>query len=169
MQRYRAGDFAKAEEMFNKSNSVKSNSEANVNLGLLALQKGDKAKAQQLFGSASNVPELGEALGLLYITQGDYAKAVSSFAGAKTNNAALAQILTKDYSSAAQTLNAVKKPDAVTDYLKAVVAARTNDANGVVSNLKTAISKDRALAKEAAIDLEFAKFMNNASFTDLLK
>ena len=169
MQRFRAGDYAKAEEMFNKSNSIKNNSEANVNLGLLALLRGDKAKAQQLFGGASGVPELGEALGLLYLTQGDYARAVSSFAGLKSNNAALAQILTKDYSTAAQTLNAVKKPDAITDYLKAVVSARTNDATGVVNNMKNAISKDRSLAKEAANDLEFAKYLNNASFADLLR
>jgi tetratricopeptide (TPR) repeat protein len=169
MQRYRAADYAKAEELFKKSNTIKNNSEANINLGLMALLSGDKAKAQQLFGSASNVPELGEALGLLYLSQGDYAKAVSSFAGVKTNNAALAQLLTKDYSRAAQTLNAVKNPDAITDYLKAVVSARTNDVTGVVSNLKAAISKDRSLAKEAAIDLEFAKYMTNASFTELLR
>jgi len=169
MQRFIAGDFEKAEEMFNKSNSVKSNSEANVNLGLLALLKGDKSKAQQLFGNASDVPELGQALGLLYLQQGDYAKAVSSFAGTKSNNAALAQILTKDYSTAAQTLNAVAKPNAITDYLKAVVSARTNDSNGVVSNMKAAIAKDRTLAKEAAEDLEFSKFITNSAFTDLLK
>ena len=169
MQRYRAGDYAKAIEMFNKSNSIKNNSEANINLGLIALLNSDKAKAQQLFGSASSVPELGEALGLLYLMQGDYAKAVSSFAGLKSNNAALAQILTKDYSSAAQTLNAVKAPDAITDYLKAVVAARTNDATGVVNNMKAAIGKDRAMAKEAAVDLEFAKYMTNSSFLDLLR
>jgi tetratricopeptide (TPR) repeat protein len=169
MQRFRAGDFDKAEQMFNKANSIKNNSEANVNLGLLALLKGDKGKAQQLLGNASDVPELGEALGLLYLEQGDYAKAVSSFAGTKSNNAALAQILTKDYSTAAQTLNGVKNANAITDYLKAVVAARTNDSNGVVNNLKAAIAKDRSVAKEAAIDLEFAKYANNASFTDLVK
>ncbi|MDR2773329.1 MAG: hypothetical protein LBC19_01070 [Tannerella sp.] len=169
IQRFLAGDYEKAEQLFNKSNSIKNNSEANVNLGLLALLKGDKSKAQQLLGNASGVPVLGEALGLLYLEQGDYAKAVSSFAGAKSNNAALAQILTKDYSTAAQTLNSVKNADAITDYLKAVVAARTNDSNGVVNNLKAAIGKDRSLAKEAAIDLEFAKYANNASFTDLIK
>ena len=169
MQRYRAGDFDKAAEMFNKSNSIKNNSEANINLGLLALRNGDKATAQKLFGSASDVPELGEALGLLYLEQGDYARAVSSFARTKSNNAALAQILTKDYSTAAQTLNDVKKADAVTYYLKAIVAARTNDANGVVSNMKEAISKDRSLAREAELDLEFAKYMTNSSFTNLLR
>ena len=169
MQRFRAGDFEKAEEMFNKANSIRNNSESNINLGLLALLNGDKAKAQQLFGSASDTPELGEALGLLYLMQGDYARAVSSFAGTKSNNAALAQILTRDYSTAAQTLNAVTRPDATTDYLKAIVSARTNDANGVVSNMREAIGKDRSLAREAATDLEFARYMNNSSFIELLR
>ncbi|MDR1524848.1 MAG: hypothetical protein LBS79_06290 [Tannerella sp.] len=169
IQRFRAGDYDKAEQLFNKANSIKNSSEANVNLGLLALLKGDKSKAQQLLGNASDVPELGEALGLLYLKQGDYAKAVSAFARTKSNNAALAQLLTKDYSTAAQTLNGVKNADAVTDYLKAIVAARTNDSNGVISNLKAAIAKDRSLAKEAAIDLEFVKYATNASFTDLVK
>lgn len=169
MQRFRAGDIAKAEEMFNKANSIQNNSASNINLGLIALIKGDTNKAQQLIGGASDAPELGEALGIVYLEQGDYAKAVSSFGAAKTNNAALAQILTKDYSKASQTLNAVTNADAITDYLKAVVAARTNDTNGVVDNLKAAIAKKPALAKEAAIDLEFAKYATNSSFTSLVK
>ncbi len=168
MQRFRAGDYEKAEEMFQKANAIINNSEANINLGLLSLLNGDKETAQQLLGNASDVPELGEALGLLYLEQGDYAKAVSSFAGTKTNNSALAQILTKDYSTAAQTLNEVDIPDAVTDYLKAIVSARTNDSNGVVSNLRSAISKDPGLAREAANDLEFVKYMNNSSFMNLI-
>ena len=45
-----------------------------------------------------------------------------------------------------------------TSYLKAVLAARTNDANGVVSNLRTAIEKDSSLAARAAKDLEFAAY-----------
>lgn len=169
MQRFYAGDLKKAEEMFNKSNSVKPNSEANINLGLIALTRGEKEKAQQLIGGASDVAELGEALGVLYLEQGDYAKAVSSFGAAKTNNAALAQIMTKDYSKASQTLNAVTRPDAVTDYLKAVVAARTNDADGVINNLKAAIGKKQSLAKEAANDLEFAKYATNSAFIDVIR
>lgn len=169
MMAFKAGDLNKAEQMFNKSNSVKNNPEANMNLGLIALTKGDQAKAQQLFGSASGVNELGEALGVLYLEQGEWAKAANSFGSVKTNNAALAQILVKDYSKASQTLNGVANPDATTSYLKAIVAARTNDANGVVSNLKAAIAKDKSMAKEAAIDLEFAKFANNADFQALVK
>ena len=169
MQRFRAGDLAKAEEMFNKANGLKNNDASNINLGLIALVKGDLPKAQQLIGGASGAPELGEALGILYLEQGDYAKAVSSFGAAKTNNAALAQILTKDYSKASQTLNAVTNADAITDYLKAVVAARTNDTNAVVSNLKAAIAKKPALAKEAGLDLEFAKYATDPAFTGLIK
>ena len=169
MMAFKAGDLNKAEQMFNKSNSVKNNPEANMNLGLIALTKGDQAKAQQLFGSASGVNELGEALGVLYLEQGEWAKAANSFGSVKTNNAALAQILVKDYSKASQTLNGVANPDATTAYLKAIVAARTNDANGVVSNLKAAIAKDKNMAKEAAIDLEFAKYANNADFQALVK
>ena len=169
MMAFKAGDLAKAEQMFNKSNSVKNNAEANMNLGLIALTKGDQAKAQQLFGNASGVNELGEALGVLYLEQGEWAKAANSFGSVKTNNAALAQILVKDYSKATQTLNGVANPDATTSYLKAIVAARTNDANGVVSNLKTAIAKDKSMAKEAATDLEFAKYAANSEFANLVK
>ena len=169
MMAFRAGDLAKAEQMFNKANSVKNNPEANMNLGLIALTKGDQAKAQQLFGSASGVAELSEALGVLYLEQGEWTKAANSFGSVKSNNAALAQILVKDYSKASQTLNAVPNPDAITSYLKAIVAARTNDANGVVSNLKAAIAKDGSLKKEAAIDLEFAKYATNSDFAALVK
>ncbi len=169
MMAFRAGDLAKAEQMFNKANSVKNNPESNMNLGLIALTKGDQAKAQQLFGNAAGVAELSEALGVLYLEQGEWAKAANSFGSVKSNNAALAQILTKDYSKASQTLNAVPNPDATTSYLKAIVAARTNDANGVVSNLKQAIAKDSSLKNEAAIDLEFAKYATNSDFAALVK
>lgn len=169
MMRFKAGDMTKAEEMFNKANSVKANNEANMNLGLIALTKGDQPKAQQLFGNAAGVPELNEALGVLYLKQGEYAKAVNSFGSIKSNNAALAQIMTKDYSKALQTLNAVPNADATTDYLKAIVAARTNDTNGVINGLKASVAKDRGMAKEAAIDLEFIKYATNADFTGLVR
>lgn len=169
MMAYRSGDLAKAEQMFNKANSVKNNPESNMNLGLIALTKDDQAKAQQLFGNASGVSELSEALGVLYLEQGEWAKAANSFGSVKSNNAALSQILTKDYSKASQTLNAISNPDATTSYLKAVVAARTNDASGVISNLKSAIAQDSSLAKEAANDLEFAKYVTNADFSSLVK
>lgn len=169
MMRFINGDLNAAENMFNKANQVSPNKESNMNLGLIALTKGDQAKAEQLFGSAAGVNELGEALGVLYLEKGEYAKAVNSFGSIKSNNAALAQIMTKDYSRAQQTLNAIAKPNATTDYLKAVVAARTNNSADVISNLKAAIAKDSKLSHEAAIDLEFAKYASNADFAALVK
>lgn len=83
---------------------------------------------------------------MLALSQGKYAEAVSIYADTKTNNAAVAQILDRDYNKAMQTLNAIANPDAMTSYLKAIVAARTNDAMSVVENLRKAIELDRSLA-----------------------
>ena len=169
LSRFNAGDLDKAEELFKKANSIKNNNEASMNLGLIALTKGDKDTATQLFGNASGVAELNEALGVLYLQQGDYSKAISAFGDIKSNNAALAQIMTKNYSKAQQTLEGVVSADATTDYLKAIVAARTNNSSAVFSNLKTAVSKNPSLAIEAAKDIEFAKYATNAAFTSIIK
>jgi Flp pilus assembly protein TadD len=166
---YQAGDFAKAESLFKKANSIKSAPEVNMNLGLIALKKGDTAAAESYFGKASGTPELNESLGNLYLAQGQYSKAVSSFGSAKTNSAALAQILAKDYNKAKSTLDTVEAPDAYTDYLKAVLGARTNNSSVVISNLKNAIAKDPSLAQQAAKDLEFAKYATDPAFTNLIK
>ena len=90
--------------------------------------------------------------------KGDYNAAANAFGDAKTNNAALAQILTKDYSKARNTLAAINEPDANTYYLMAVLGARTNNEQMVLSNLRQAIDKDSTLRDKAANDLEFAKF-----------
>ena len=60
-------------------------------------------------------------------------------------------------------------PDATTSYLKAIVAARTNDKASALSNLKDAIAKDSSYAEYAAKDLEFAKFNNDAEFKNIVK
>jgi len=167
---YQEGKIADAETNFNKALSLSSNSpETNLNLGLLALNKGDKAKAQEYLGKASGVSELGSALGLMSVKSGNYAQAVNSFGNTPTNNAALAQIMTKDYSKALTTLNAVQAPDATTSYLKAIVAARTNNSNDVVSNLSQAIKLDPSLKQKAAEDLEFVKYITNPSFMQVVK
>ena len=167
---YQAGDLNKAESYLKKAVSLKSDApEANMNLGLIALAKGDKAAAETYLGKAAGAKGLNEALGNLYIAQGQYAKAVSSFADTKSNSAALAQILAKDYNKANSTLAAIENPDAYTDYLKAVIGARTNNNTMVISSLKAAIAKDATLAKKAATDLEFAKYFTNTDFMNAIK
>ena len=167
---FQDGKIADAETNFNKALLLASNSpETNLNLGLVAMTKGDLAKAQQFFGKASGVSELNNALGLMAVANGNYSQAVSSFGNTASNNAALAQLLTKDYSKALATLNAVKNPNATTSYLKAVVAARTNNLNDVVSNLTQAVKLDSSLAKRAAGDLEFVKYITNQNFINAIK
>ena len=154
---YQAGNFDKAESYLKKAESIKSAPEVNLNLGLVALKKGDTAAAEVYFGKAAGTKELNQSLGNLYIIQGQYEKAVNSFGDAKTNSAALAQILAKDYNKAKNTLDNVEHPDAYTDYLKAVLGARTNNSDLVIRSLKSAVAKDASLGKKAATDLEFVK------------
>ena len=166
---YQAGDLDKAEGYLKKSLSIKDSAEANMNMGLVALRKGDKAAAETYLGKASGTKELNEALGNLYIAQGQYDRAVNAFGDTKTNSAALAQILAKDYNKAKSTLSSIAKPDAYTDYLMAVVGARTNNSSMVMDNLKKAVAKDSSLAKKAASDLEFSKYFTNADFMNIIK
>ena len=166
---YQAGNVDKAESYFKKAASVNASPEVNMNLGLISLIKGDKAAAETYFGKAAGTKELGESMGNLYIAQGQYERAVNSFGDSKTNSAALAQILAKDYNKAKNTLSNVERPDDYTDYLMAVLGARTNNSSMVTSSLKSAVAKDPSLAKKAATDLEFAKYFTNADFMSIAK
>ena len=166
---YQAGNIDKAESYLKKAASIQAAPEVNMNLGLVALAKGDKTAAEAYLGKAAGAKELGETLGNLYIAQGQYERAVNSFGDAKTNSAALAQILAKDYNKAKNTLAGIEKPDAYTDYLMAVLGARTNNTSMMMNSLKSAIAKDSSLAKKAATDLEFAKYFTNSDFMSIVK
>ena len=159
MTQYANGDFDAAKKSLAKAAKLAPTSgEVQMNLGLIAMIDGDYNAAQQYFGNAGGVNELGQALGTYYLKQGDTTNAVRSFGDAATNNAALSQILAKDYSKAKTTLSKIANPDATTYYLMAVVGARTNNENMVLSNLRQAIKLDNSMAKRAADDLEFANY-----------
>ncbi len=167
---YKAGNYDQAESYFKTAlQKNTASAEANTNLGLISLIKGDKAAAQTYLGKGAGAATLNEALGNYYISMGQYEQAVTSFGDVKTNSAALAQILTKDYNRAKSTLEGVKNPDAYTAYLSAILGARTNNANMVITNLKAAVAKDATLAQKAAKDLEFAKYATNADFQSIVK
>ncbi|MBD5255190.1 MAG: tetratricopeptide repeat protein [Barnesiella sp.] len=154
---YQKQDYTTALSNFKKAAQLNPNSkEASMNQGLLSLVNNDLSSANRSFASAAGLDGLGDALGVYYLTTGDNAAAVKAFGSSKTNNAALAQILTKDYASAKNTLSAVANPDATTYYLMAVVGARTNNSSMVNDNLQKAIKLDPTLAEKAKNDLEFA-------------
>ena len=153
------GNVNAAQNYLKEAQKVSKNAaEVNTNMALLALKSGDVAAAETYLAKGSGADTFKEVMGNLNIAKGNYTQAASDLAGAKTNSAALAQILAKDYTNAKNTLANVKNADATTSYLQAILAARTGDANGVATNLKNAIQKDPTLASRAAKDLEFSKF-----------
>lgn len=160
---YATGDYDAAKANFAAAARLNpSAAEPQMNLGLIALNDKDYRQANQKFSNAAGIDELNDALGTYYLMTGDNNAAVKAFGSAKSNNAALAQILTKDYSKAKSTLAGITTPDATTYYLMAVLGARTNNDSMVSTNLRQAIKLDRKLADRARKDLEFSNFNLNA-------
>ena len=131
--------------------------EAAANLGMLALANGDLQAAENYISQATGANGLSEILGNLNLAKGNYAQAEQDFGDVYSNSAALAQILNKNYASAAVTLKYIKNPDATTDYLKAILAARMGNTSDASAALRAAIAKDASYAKYAANDLELQK------------
>ena len=162
------GKFSEASAAMAKATALNAAPEVKNNEAALAINAGDVAKAKEAFGAAAGAgAALNYNMGLVSMIEADYKTAASKLKGAATNNAALAFILNKDYAGATAELNAVKKADAMTSYLMAVVAARQSKADEVISNLKKAISLDAAMKDAAKTDLEFAAYFENADFKAL--
>lgn len=163
------GNYEQAANYFAKAQKIQPNAASNMNEALLALNRGDLAEAQRLMGSAVEVPEAGQGIGLLQMHEGKYADAIRSFGNTPSNTLAIAQIMQGQYADATRTLAAVAQPNGETAYLKAVVAARTNDLQALISNLRSAIAQDRSYALRAQRDLEFAAFSQTPEFVALVK
>ena len=147
---YAEGNLTDAQNALNQAAGLP---EANANAALLALRQGNVNGAEALLGKALTAGNYNEVLGNLQIARGNYAQAAQNFKGINTNSAALAQILNKDYVAAAQTLAAVPNADALTDYLKAVLASRTGDVAQGAQALRAAIAKNANLRDLASKDL----------------
>jgi len=167
---YKQGDYAKAKQAFDRAAQVNPSApEVNMNKALLAIMDNDLETANELLGRSAGANGLEEAMGLLNLLQGNYNQAVGAYGNSLSNNAGLAQLLVRDYNKAKQTLEAIEQPDATTAYLLAIIASRTNNFNDVVSNLRTAVSRDKSIAAQALNDLEFAKYRSNQEFMSLVK
>ncbi len=168
--KFKLGDLAGAKAAFDKAYALNKTPEINSNLALCALNSGAAASTVESYlGAAAGSAGLNEAMGILYIKKGEYAKAVQSFGDIKSNNAALAQLLTKDYSKAKSTLDAVANPNAETNYLKALIGAKTNNKDLVLSGLKAAIAADKTVAAKVSKDIDFVKYMLDPAIAALLK
>lgn len=161
-------NYVTAKRWFEQALKQKDNAESKVNLGLIALKDGDVAKATSLIAEGSSLPGVGQVLGYLYLSQGEYAKAQTAYGDYASNNAAVAQILNRDYSKALATLSAIAKPNATTEYLRAIIGARTNDSSAAIAALRRAIELDSTFTTRIANDLEFAGLRGQRDFGALI-
>ena len=151
------GDKATAQQYAQKAASVSNETpEAQANLGLIALINGNVQEAERAISKSANSENVKAALGALNIAKGNYAQAEKDFENVNSNTAALAQLLNKNYDAAAKTLNNVKDQNAMTDYLRAIVAARRGNKLEAASYLKEALQKDSSLKQYADNDLELS-------------
>ncbi len=151
------GDKATAQQYAAKAASLGNNTpEAQANMGLIALVNGDVQEAERAISKSANSENVKAALGALNIAKGNYAQAEQDFGKTNSNTAALAQLLNKNYDAAAKTLDKVQNPNAMTDYLHAVVAARRGNKFAASSYLKEALQKDPSLKQYAENDLELS-------------
>ena len=152
---------------FEKAKAIQNNDVVKNNLGFGALVKGDMAKAEEYFNSmTAATAESKWGLGVISITKGEYDKAVNYFGTEPCFNNALALYLKGDVAKAKAMLDGMKelckcgKPS----YLKAVIGARNDDKNYMITNLKEAIAFKADWKAYAKTDLEFAKFFNDDTF-----
>ncbi len=153
---FNRGDLNAAKQYIAQAQTKGTAPEAYANLALIALKNGNTSEAESYISKASDANGLSEVLGNLNIAKGDYAQAVKNFGNSATNSAALAQLLTKDYSTALSTLNNVKNADGMTEYLKAIVNNRMGNSSAAKAALAKAKQLDSTLAAYASKDLEFA-------------
>lgn len=144
-----------------------------TNMAAAAMLQGDKESASEaiddaMSASPSNMvsAKLKGMKGSLQLMSGDYEEAKASFASAEasqevTFDKGLTSLLTGDYSDAQTTLSGVTDSETLSAdayYLKAIASAKQNNAQGLGSNLKQAVSKDASLKEKALNDLSFANF-----------
>lgn len=160
---FQQGKTAEAEAEFQKANGIMDNPYSTNNLGVIARQKGDRKKAAELFAKAGDAgPDVKYNQGIIDIMNGDYSAANSHMAGMNTFNAALAKMLGGDAAGAGTILAASPEKDtAKGHYLAAIIAARTNNGEGVRSNLAAAVAMDASLRDKAMKDLEFRAYKDN--------
>lgn len=158
--------------------------EVHANLASVSLLKGNAYAAYSHASAALSGGLKGENAAGVYgvkgateIIKAQYAAAVSSESSAADNadnlfNKGLAQVLNKDYQNALTSFKDATAKNAnlaVAFYGAAVASARLGNADGVVSNLTSAVKVDPSLKEAALSDLEFEKFAATEAFRNALK
>ena len=121
-------------------------------MGVIALRENNLDAAAEYFDASGNATAIENAA-IINILDGEYKAAAKNLANVKSFNAALVQVLLGNYAPAAE----CKCQCPASAYLRAVVAARKGDAEGVKKNLEAAKNCEK-LAARAERDIEFAQY-----------
>jgi tetratricopeptide (TPR) repeat protein len=167
-------NMGKADEAmvaFEKAKALKNDDVVKNNMGFAALLKEDFKGASEYFGSMSAAtPESKFGLGTIALHDGKYDQAVNLLGDKPSMNLALAQLLKGDINKAKTTMDAVPPCKCgAPSYLKAVIAARLDNKDGVLNNLREAIGYNTDWKNYAMTDLEFAKYFTDDAFIALTK
>ena len=140
------------------------------NLGIIYARQGDLNEAITCYNKAKSLPEAQYNIGLTEIAKGNFLQAQGMLNNDKcTYGLALAQLQNKKTDDAINTLNCCEYKTADVFYLTAVAYARKNDKTNMATNLRDAIAANPVLKATAQKDREFIKFFNDAIFLDALK
>ena len=139
----KAGDKAAALKSFEKAAKLDSSKELSKNLLLANLANGNTAEAKKYAAAAD-----AQAKAAMAAAEGDYKAAAQNLDG---YNEAVAQVMSNNLSAAKQAISKDNSADA--DYLRAVIAVKEGDLKTAEAQLKSAVSKNPALAQKAAKDI----------------
>jgi hypothetical protein len=153
-----------AEAQWSKAYGMKKCTETSNNKGVVTRISGDRKGALTFFNEASGSSEASYNKGLIDVQNGDYSSAISKMGSYNTFNTSLAKLLNKDNGGAASSIEASGDNSAMADYLRAIIAARSNDGSAVGTNLKNAVGKDASLGEKAKKDLEFRNHKDQLTF-----
>lgn len=122
--------------------------------GVVELQRGDRKAAADWFRKAGTA-ESKANLGLIELMEGRYDAAAKQLAGTKGVNGAIASLLAGNLDEADARVTC-KCGHA--EYVRAIIAARKGDADGVKTHLANLEAKDKQLYEKSRTDIEFAKY-----------
>jgi len=172
----------KAQAQLDIAAKINAAPEVHANLASVSMLKGNAYAAYDYANKASgirgdNAAGLNGVKGSAAIVMAKYSEAVSAESSAANTadnlyNKGLAQVLNKDYQNALTSFGEATKLNsnhAWAFYGAAIASARLSNADGVVSNLTSAVKVDPSLKEAALTDLEFEKFVTNEAFRNALK
>lgn len=139
----KVGDKAAALKSFEMAAKSDSSKELNKNLILANLANGNTAEAKKYAQVADAAAKAAMAA-----AEGNYKAAANGLEG---YNAAIVDVMNNDLAAAKKAI--AKDNSAEADYLRAVIAAKEGDLKTADAQLKSAVSKNPALAEKAAKDV----------------